>query len=99
VQRQQWKWKRKSLNENTRSSGIHVSLHLDGKESSLLTMSKSYLEIPLDRRPGRPPSLLTPDGSTVDEFRFQYELINTKDSLGNLHTLTSVPSFHLYKRV
>jgi len=99
VKRQQWTWKRKSLNENTRSSGIHISLNLDGKENSPLTVSKSYLETPLDRRPGRPPTLLTPDRSYVDEFRFQYELINTKDSLGNLHILTSVPSFHLYKRV
>ena len=72
---------------------------LDGKESSLLTMSKSYLENPLARRPGRPPSLLIPDSSSVDEFRFQCEVLNTKDSLGNWHTLTSVSSFHLYKRV
>lgn len=66
MERQQWTWKRKSLNENTRSSGIRVSLQLEGKGSSLLTMSNSYLETPLDRRPGRRPTLLTPDGSSVD---------------------------------
>jgi len=54
-----------------------VPFILDGKGSSLLTMSNSYLENPLARRPGRPPSLLILDSGSVDEFLFQCEVINS----------------------